>query len=236
MPTIMLKNKKIIRLFGQTTNFYTVGPFQTSGGWWTPIYPDIRKVFTKPGNLETIADEMIKIIRKEKIKCDLICGCATAGMPIATMVAHKLKKPFIYVRKKLKKGGLGVAVEGNWQAYKKGARVLLIDDATANGTSKKFFVKNLRDVGLTVSHLLVMGKRNSPGSDRWSKKFKITIYAMCTIDDFAHASHKAGKLSEAGLRLLIWYENFPNKWHLDKGKMKFARQYYKSHKKGSHKA
>ncbi|MBU0598673.1 hypothetical protein KKF61_06850 [Patescibacteria group bacterium] len=236
MSVINIPSKKIAQLYATTKNFYTVGPFKPTGGWVTPIYPDMRKVFTKPGNISIIADEIIKVIRAKKIPLDLVCGGATAGIPVATIVAYKLKKPFIYVRKHPKEGGLCLAVEGNWPAYKKGSRVLLIDDAYANGTSKKFFINNIRQVGLTIKHVIVVGKRGSPGGDRWADANKVTAFSLSSIDDMVNASVKNGTLSKEGRQLLKWYSQFPNAWHKDPEKIKFFKQYLKTHKKGSTKA
>lgn len=233
MPAIHIPNKKIIRLFAETPNLFTVGPFQTTGGWWAPLYIDMRKMYTKPGNLGITTDEIIKLIKKKLIKFDLIAGCATAGIPVATLVAHKLKKPFIYVRKQAKKGGLGVAVEGNWQAYKRGAIVLLIDDAYANGTSKKNFIKNVRNVGLKIKNVIVVSRRGSVGGDRWTKPMKVTAYSFSSIREICDLMLKEKRISPEAWQLMIWYVQYPNKWHQDPKKIKFMKEYLKTHKKGS---
>lgn len=226
-------NKKIINLFGATSYFTTVGPFQTTGGWWIPLYPDMRKMYTKPGNIQTVARELARIIRQRRIKSDVIVGCATAGIPIATALALLLQKPFLYVRKEPKKGGLGQAVEGNVLGIKKGSRALIIDDATANGTSKKKFVKNVRAAGFTVTDLMVVAHRGSPGADRWTRSLRVRLWSMCSLDEIMTAQHQHRLISAEGLQLMRWYVRYPNYWHQDRAKWVYFRTYLKKHRKGS---
>lgn len=227
MPGYNFSNKKILAVFVDTPNLFSVGPYQTTGGWWCPIYIDMRKVFTDPLHIEIIRDEIIKIIKKKKINFHSVVGAATAGIPIATALALKLKKPFCYVRKEKKKGGLGVAVEGAWPAFPKSSTVLLVDDACANGTSKKMFIKNIRDTGLKVHDVFVVCIRGSKGWDKWTKSLGVDCYSFCSIPELVNYLKEINIISHEAWQLLTWYNQFPNKWQQDPKKMAYLKNYKK---------
>lgn len=58
-----------------------------------PIYNDNRMYLGMPKIRTTILDELLKIIKLRGIKFDGILGVATAGLPWAGLLAHKLKVP-----------------------------------------------------------------------------------------------------------------------------------------------
>lgn len=214
---------RVIKAFGETKNFVSrVGPCQTTGGWWMPLYLDARRVFTDPKNLKIFRDEIIKLIKEKKLKFDIIVGGVTAGIAPAVLVAVKLNKPFCYVRREKKTRGAGFAVEGN---FKKGQRVLLLDDVYANGTSKKAFIRNIREAGLKIKNIVVISKRGSLRDEQWQKQMKVKAYTLCTLDEIMDYMLKKKIISLEGWQLMRWYTQYPDTWQKDPKKMKFLREY-----------
>lgn len=225
-------NKTIVEIAAKTPGFYVIGPFMTTSGCLAPIYIDIRKVFTNPQSLQKIAEEIVKFIKKKKIKFDIIIGGATAGIPIATAVALQINKPLGYVRKQAKPGGLGRAVEGNWQPNMK---AILIDDAAAHGASKTQFIKNIRKTGMMIDTVIVVYARNrSSKSDRaWIKKSKVKLYDFGDIANILDSSYKTGCITKEAHQLLTWYSADPHKWNQNKDKWKYFQSYKRKRKRDS---
>jgi len=222
---------RIIKAFGETPNFISrIGPRQTTGGWWIPLYVDTRRVFTSPKDLKIIRDEIVKLIRKERLEFGIVVGGATAGIAPAVLVAVKLNKPFCYVRREKKKGGAGFAMEGN---FKKGQTALLIDDAYANGTSKKAFIRNIREAGLKIENVIVTAKRGAPGDERWQKQMKAKAYTLCTLDEIMDYMLKKKIITQECWQLMRWYTQYPDTWQKDPKKMKFLKEYKKKKRRKS---
>ena len=74
-------------------------PFHFSSGILSPIYCDNRLLLSKTGERARIVDYFIRKIQEEKIDPEVIAGIATASIPWAALIAEKMKKPMIYIRK-----------------------------------------------------------------------------------------------------------------------------------------
>ena len=90
-------------------------PFILTSGKKSPIYVDCRKLisYTKERNLIlNFAEEYFK---KNKIFFDILGGGETAGIPYASFLAERLKKPMIYIRKQPKGFGKNNQIEGDFK-------------------------------------------------------------------------------------------------------------------------
>jgi len=226
---------KIIRAFSETPGFFIVGPILTTSGYLNPIYPDSRRTFSDPKLLQIIIDETKKFIKTKKIKFDVVCGGATAGIMLSSPLALQLGKPQIYVRQKPKAGGMKLAVEG---AFKKGQRVLLIDDATAGGAHKLDFVRNLKQVGLRTVAIVVPFARNrfAPGDHDWLKDklmHGITYQCFCDLNDIKNYSVKKHLMTPLASEIIDWYMNDPDHWHKNKTQLKIFNDYKNLKKRAS---
>ena len=63
---------------------------------------------------------------------DRVAGIPTAGIPFASVVAYNLRKPFLYIRPRVRLHGRERRVEG---VLMPGNRVLLVDDLVTTGLS-----------------------------------------------------------------------------------------------------
>ena len=84
---------------------------------------------------------------------NLIAGVATAGIPQATLLAHALNLPLVYVRPKAKEHGLSNQIEGRVQGNEK---VVVIEDLISTGRSSLKAVESLREAGCEVLGLLAI--------------------------------------------------------------------------------
>ncbi|MBI2673143.1 hypothetical protein HYX19_02685 [Candidatus Woesearchaeota archaeon] len=78
-------------------------PYKYSSGILSPIYTDNRILISEPKHYIKITNMFSRLIKKNNITFGKIAGTATAGIPWASFLAYKLKKPMIYIRSEIKK-------------------------------------------------------------------------------------------------------------------------------------
>ena len=144
-------------------------------GLWSPFYVQARNVPSHPDLFRFVGEAMAEIVRNELGECERLVGLATAGIPLAAAAALELgiamcytrKLPGVRTREDLaalpKDYGEHALVEGD---LKDGDRVVLVDDVSAQFTSKQIAHwqvttevanRKLRDV--TIPAVLVLVDR-----------------------------------------------------------------------------
>lgn len=167
------------------------GEFILTSGKKSPYYIDLRIVPSYPEFFEEIAGVYAEIIcEKIKNSIDKIAGVPTSGLPIATLVSHKLKKPLIYARSGRKLHGRGKKVEG---LLKKGDNVAIIDDIATTGGSIKEAAKTIREEGGIVRHTIVLLDREE-GAERNLEADEIRLHRYIRISELIKNLKKASIL------------------------------------------
>ena len=100
-------------------------PFVWASGIRAPVYCDNRLLLSNAKSRGMVISEFEKVIRKGKIRYEAIAGIATAGVPYASILADRLRRPLLYVRDRPKGHGKGKQIEGRLE---RGNRILLIED------------------------------------------------------------------------------------------------------------
>lgn len=126
--------------------FHVVGRIMTKTGIYAPFFPDIASFLLDPRRLQVLVEAMTPIVKQWRP--DLIAAPATRGLILATPLALKLHKPFIFTRSKTKKYHLKKRIEGTWQP---GQRVVIVDDGLARSATKQDMVHLLMKAGLRVA-------------------------------------------------------------------------------------
>ena len=117
-------------------------PFTFASGIKSPIYCDNRFVLGFSDERDVIVDGFVQAIDSD---ADVIVGVATAGIPWASFIADRMKKPLAYVRNKPKDHGAGKQIEG---AEVKGKKVVVIEDLITTGKSSLIAVDVLQKEGV----------------------------------------------------------------------------------------
>lgn len=130
-------------------------PFMLAAGWASPVYVDCRLLMGAPEIRRAITGLAAALIGSQfpAGTFDMVAGAETAGMPFATLLAEWIDLPLRYVRKRPLGIGRHAQVEGG---SVEGARVLLVDDLTTDGSSKLNFARGLRSAGAVVEHALTI--------------------------------------------------------------------------------
>jgi orotate phosphoribosyltransferase len=154
----MDKNKVLEALV--KANVLRFGEFTLVSGEKSPIYVDLRVLPSNPESFDIVTSALAEVVKK--LDCDVIAGMETAGIPLSSAMAIKLKKPMVYVRKKPKDYGTHSRIEGN---MKNDGKLVLVDDLVTRGTSKVDFIKAVRDAGNEVKDLVIVLDREQGGED-----------------------------------------------------------------------
>lgn len=177
------------------------GTFKLTSGRISPYYIDLRIIPSFPDAFQKVCDLYIKLLEKDLgvENFDRIAGIPTAGMPFASVIAYHLKKPFIYIRSKVKLHGRERRIEG---VIMPGNRVLLVDDLVTTGLSLRKAAKNIRAEGGVVSDALVMLDREEGGKERLLKD-NIKLHYLLTASEAATKLYELGTIEEDQLKTIL---------------------------------
>ena len=87
-------------------------PYTWASGLKSPIYCDNRLTMSYPSVRRTLTDGFETMLREHGIEPEVVVGTATAGIPHAAWLAHRLDVPLVYVRSKPKAHGRTNQIEG----------------------------------------------------------------------------------------------------------------------------
>jgi uridine monophosphate synthetase len=141
------------------------GNFTLKSGIISPFYFDLRDMISFPEMLEGVAE-----LIKDKIKdmdFDVITGIPYTALPIATLVAVKLNKPFVYRRKEEKAYGTGKNIVGK---FKQGDKCLVIDDLITTGSSKIETAEAYEQEGMKIEDFVVIIDRSENGAAEMKRR------------------------------------------------------------------
>lgn len=168
-------------------------PFRFSSGILSPVYCDNRLLLSMPMHRDKIISAMAKQIKAQKIKFSIIAGIATASIPWATMLAFKLNKPLIYVRKDEKSHGKQKKIEG---CFKKNEKVLLIEDLISTGGSAINAIKTLRNAGLIVEHCMGIFTYNIGDAEEKFRSLGVRLMTLTNVDEVLREAVKKCIINE----------------------------------------
>jgi len=147
------------------TDAIKFGIFTLSSGRLSSYYIDLRMVPSFPSAFRSLINIYTNLIKEEigRDSFDLLAGIPTTGLIFTSVVAFKIKKPLVYVRKEKKEYGREKRVEG---FFKPGSDTLILDDIITSGNSIINTAKVLREEGAKVNKALVLIDRLEGGKER----------------------------------------------------------------------
>ena len=176
------------------------GVFKLTSGKVSPYYVDLRVVPSFPDAFRQICDFYAEGITKEigLEKFDRIAGVPIAGIPFASQIAYNLKKPFLYVRKGLRRHGRQRRVEG---ILVSGDRVLLVDDLVTTGLTLRKAAEAIRAEGGIAEQAVAFLDREEGGTEKLAKS-GLQLHPLLKISEVAKILYEIGALDEESLKTI----------------------------------
>lgn len=161
------------------------GQFELTGGGTTDFYIDGRRVTTHPGGLRIITAAMMEVIRAHSLfpSGTNLVAPVVSGIPVAVALAIELSVPFVMDRGKPKQHGLGQRFEG---LFNDSELCLVVDDLITVGTTLGQTIDGLRQLGKSVTDVLVVVDREDGGSEFLQSR-GVKLHALLTKTDLKTA-------------------------------------------------
>ena len=177
------------------------GTFKLASGRVSPYYIDLRIVPSFPDAFQRVCNLYVKLLEKDlgAENVNRVAGIPTAGIPFASAVSYLMKKPFIYIRPKVKLHGRERRIEG---VLMPGDRVLLVDDLITTGLSLMKAAKAIKAEGGVVKDALVMLEREEGGKQRLLKD-GIKLHYLLTAREAAAKLYELGAIEEDQLKTIL---------------------------------
>ena len=184
-------------------------PFKFASGILSPIYCDNRLLLSKPAERKKITNFYVKKIKKEAIEADVIAGIATASIPWAAIVAEKLKKPMIYIRKEAKDHGKENLIEGGLEP---GQKVLVIEDLVSTGGTSLSSVASARKEGAVVEKCLAIFTYEMEIAKKGFADASCQLLTLSNFTALIKVAAKKGYIKKEEVAMLKEWNKNPAEW------------------------
>jgi orotate phosphoribosyltransferase len=180
---------------------FQFGAFKLTSGKISPYYIDLRIVPSFPDAFQKICNFYSDFVKEEVGEKNFkrVAGIPVAGLPFASIIAFKLAKPFLYIRKGVRFHGRQRRIEG---VLSPGDHVLLVDDLVTTGLSLQKAVKAIVAEGGVVADAVVLLDREEGGTGKLEKS-GVKLHAMLNIQETATRLSEIGAIDEEQLKTIL---------------------------------
>jgi orotate phosphoribosyltransferase len=177
------------------------GVFKLTSGKASPYYIDLRVVPSFPDAFTEICDFYAEQITSQigLKNFDRIAGVPIAGIPFASQIAYNLRKPFLYVRKGIRRHGRQRRVEG---ILVSGNRVLLVDDLVTTGLTLRKAAEAIRAEGGIVTKAVAFLDREEGGKEKLAKQ-GIQLHTLLKISEVAKILYETAAIDEESYKTIM---------------------------------
>jgi len=170
------------------------GAFTLTSGNMSPYYIDLRILPSFPETFDIVTGVYEEIV-KEGVGAsnfDRIAGLPTAGIPYGAVLAFRMKKPFLYIRKDVKTHGRERRIEG---LLSPGEKVLVVDDLITTGKSTLEAIDAVRCESGVVDDAVVLIDREEGGPNAL-KSAGVDVHAFLKITEIAKTLLDLGSIDK----------------------------------------
>jgi orotate phosphoribosyltransferase len=184
-------------------------PYTWASGYRMPIYNDNRRLLSDASTRAIIASGFRDVIEKNNLKCAVIAGTATSGIPHATTLADSMGLPLVYVRGSAKGHGLKNRIEGKLDP---GTECVLIEDVVSTGGSSLEAVLALREGGGKVAACMTIFSYGFPKADKAFSDENCPLYSLFTFGQLLEVAESQNLINDQEAALLRDWQNSPFDW------------------------
>jgi len=194
----------------QAVSLAPENPFTWASGLRSPIYCDNRLTMAYPGIRKKLTEGFVALLRQHTLEPAVIVGTATAGIPHAAWLAHRLGLPMAYVRSTPKGHGHGNQIEGRLEP---GQRVVVVEDLVSTGMSSMRVVEVIREQAQAdVAALLAIFTYGLAGVDARFAAAAVPFYALTDFDALLTVASEQAHLTDENLQSLKAWQRDPQGW------------------------
>lgn len=176
------------------------GTFKLASGILSPYYVDLRIIPSDPEAFRRVINYYLALVEPNMVKrVQRLAGIPTAGIAYAAVLAFKLSKPFLYVRKEAKEHGRERRIEGLLQP---GDKVLVLDDVVTTGKNIIEAAEAIRAEGGVVEDAVVLLDRQQGGAVNL-RKIGVKLHAFTTMKQIADRLAALGTIDETQHKAIV---------------------------------
>jgi len=187
----------------------TKHPFRWASGILSPIYTDNRLLMSYPKDRDFIVNSFIKMLRKEKIKCDGFAGTATAGIPWAAWIAQKMKKPMVFVRSESKDHGKQNQIEG---IVESGKTYVVVEDLISMGGSSLNTINAVREKNGVVENCIAIFTYELEKSKSNFESANVRLHALTNFTNLIKTALQKKYIARDELSHIMDWKKNPEGW------------------------
>ncbi len=184
-------------------------PFRFASGVLSPIYCDNRLLLSRPAERKALVNFYVKKIVQEKIEADVIAGIATASIPWAALIAEKIKKPMIYIRKAIKGHGRENLIEGGLE---KGQKVLVVEDLVSSGGTSLASIDAARQEGAIVEKCIAIFTYEMAAAMEGFENANCQLTTLSNFSALVKVAARKGYIKKEELQVVMQWGRNPGEW------------------------
>jgi orotate phosphoribosyltransferase len=188
-------------------HYFKDQPFTFTSGTLSPVYVDCRMPISFVAEREELIESALEILKP--LDFDYVAGGETAGIPYASFLAARLRKPLVYVRKRRKGFGRDAQIEG---VIPKGARTLLVEDLMFDGKSKLHFCLALREAGVVVDSIFSVFDYGIASSKVTLAEHSVTSLSLTNWRALLQVGTEDGVFTPEQARVVLAFLENPASW------------------------
>jgi orotate phosphoribosyltransferase len=180
-------------------------PFTWASGWKSPIYCDNRVTLSFPSVRTYIKEALFDVYEEFFANATAIAGVATAGIPMAALLADEASRGMLYVRSAPKGHGMENLIEGKLNATD---LVLVIEDLVSTGGSSLKAVDAIRAKGANVLGMISVFNYGFLATENAFEAAGVALFSLTDYSTLVKVALDKKLIADEDLVLLNnWREN-----------------------------